>query len=96
MKLNFLIIAAGTLALSASTAHADVSTDTQDLNGDGVVTFQEFIDSHATGIERTQAFVDRHRSIFDAADTNGDEVVDHSESQGGVAGKSKSKGADKS
>lgn len=89
MKLNLLIIAAGTLALGVSAAHADVSTQTQDLNGDGTVTFEEFIDSHATGIERTQAFVDRHRSIFDAADTNGDAVVDDSESQGGAAGKSK-------
>ena len=95
MKLNLLIIAAGTVALGVSVARADVSTDTQDLNGDGVVTFQEFIDSHATGIERTQAFVDHHRSIFSAADTNGDEVVDHSESQGGAAGKPKTRDADK-
>lgn len=96
MKLNILIIAAGTVALGIGAAHADVSTKTQDLNSDGVVTFQELMDSHATGIERTQAFVDRHKKIFDGADTNGDGVVDSSESQDGAAGKPKTKGASKS
>ncbi len=96
MKLNLLIIAAGTVALGVSAARADVSTETQDLNNDGVVTFEEFMDSHDTGIARTQAFVDRHKGIFDAADTNGDEVVDQSESQGGATGKPKAKGANKS
>lgn len=91
MKFNLLITTVGIVALGVSAARANVSTQTQDLNSDGVVTFQEFIDSHADGIKRTQAFIDRHRSIFDAADTNGDEVVDHSESQGG----SKAKDANK-
>ncbi|UWQ74155.1 EF-hand domain-containing protein [Leisingera sp. M658] len=96
MKKALLIVAAGTLAFGASAAYADVSTETQDLNGDGVVTFEEFVDSHAAGIARTQAFLDRHRGIFDAADTNGDGVVDQSESQGGATGKVKAKNTKKS
>ncbi len=96
MKLKLLIVAVSTLALNINAASADVSVDKQDLNKDGVVTFQEVIDSHPKSIKRTQAFMDRHRKIFEGADTNGDNSVDRSESQGGSTGKTKTKDGKKS
>ncbi|MGZ0189971.1 MAG: hypothetical protein ACKVH0_18535 [Alphaproteobacteria bacterium] len=96
MKSTFLIAAVAITTLSASIARADVSVDTQDLNSDGVVTLQEVIDSHGSGIARTPAFMERHRKIFEGADANSDGVVDRSESQGGSNGKSKTKGSHKS
>ena len=96
MRLIRFIVAAGAVVFGASSVHADVSTGTHDLNGDGVVTFEEMLEYHPADIHRTQEFMDRHRSIFDGADTNGDGVVDASESQGGGAGKTKIKGAKKS
>ncbi len=92
MKPTLLLAAAGMIAASAINAHADVHVDVHDADGDGVVTFQEVVDYHGPGISRSQAFMDRHRAIFDGADTNGDGVVDRSESQGdGSGNKAKSK-----
>ncbi len=96
MRPNQLILSAGALALWASAGHADVSTETHDLNRDGVVTFEEMIEYHPASVERTQAALERHRRIFDGADTNGDGVVDQSENQGGGTGKPKSKDTEKS
>lgn len=77
-----LILLAVTAAFSTSQASADVSVSTQDLDGDGRVTFEEFIESHDAGIARNQAFIDRHRPVFDGADVNKDGFVDAGESQG--------------
>ncbi|MEP3279826.1 MAG: hypothetical protein ABJN26_27950 [Stappiaceae bacterium] len=96
MRLFKLIIAGGAFAFGVATAHADVSTKTHDLNGDGVVTFKEVIEFHPASVERTPEFMDRHRGIFDSADTNGDGVVDQSENQGTGAGKTGTKGGKKS
>jgi Ca2+-binding EF-hand superfamily protein len=83
------IIAASTIVLFSAGAQADVNVSTQDLNGDGTVTFEEFIDSHDSSIAHTDAFLARHRQVFDGADTNSDGVVDAGESQGGTTGKQK-------
>lgn len=96
MKPTVLIAALGIIAMSVSVARADVAVDTHDLNADGVVTFQEVVDSHGKSIARSKEFLDRHRKIFEGADTNGDGVVDRSESQGGSNGKSKAKRSNKS
>jgi len=96
MRLVQLAIIAGSVVFAATMVLADVSTETHDLNQDGVVTFEEMLEYHPAGIDRTQAFIDRHRIIFDGADTNGDGVVDASENQGGGARKTKVKGTKKS
>ncbi|MFA3920523.1 hypothetical protein [Ruegeria hyattellae] len=96
MRFVQLAFTAGGVVFAAAVAHADVSTETHDLNQDGVVTFEEMLEYHPAGIDRTQEFIDRHRIIFDGADTNGDGVVDASENQGIGAGKTKVKGAKKS
>lgn len=79
---------------AATMASADVNVATQDIDGDGMVTFEEFLESHNSGIARNQAFIDRHRPIFDGADVNNDGFVDASESQG-TGGKVKKGGPDK-
>lgn len=79
---------------AATVASAEVNVITQDANGDGKVTFEEFIESHDAGITRNQAFIDRHQPIFESADVNNDGFVDTSESQGS-GGKVKSGKADK-
>ncbi len=86
MKRSFILAAAMTL-IAASGARSDVSVASQDLNKDGKVTFEEFVESHDAGIARNDAFIKRHRAVFDSADTNGDGVVDAAESQGGKAKK---------
>jgi hypothetical protein len=90
MKLHTILITTSVL-FAATMAVADVNIKTQDLNGDGKVTFEEFLGSHDASIARNQAFIDRHKPIFDAADQNNDGVVDASESQGGTDKKSKTK-----
>lgn len=91
MKSTLLLAAAAMIAMGANTANADVHVDVHDQNGDGVVTFQEVVDFHDSSISRSQAFMDRHRAVFDGADANKDGVVDRSESQGdGSGGKTKS------
>jgi hypothetical protein len=81
-----------TLAVAAffltTQAHADVNVATQDIDGDGRVTFKEFLESHDAGFARNEAFINRHRPVFDNADVNNDGFVDASESQGS-GGKSK-------
>lgn len=90
-----ILLALSIPALCAATvASADVNVATQDANGDGMVTFEEFLESHDAGIARNQAFIDRHRPIFDGTDVNSDGFVDASESQG-TGGKVKSGNADK-
>ena len=84
---------AAAAAFLATQAYADVNVDTQDLDGDGRVTFEEFLESHDASIARNQAFIDRHRPVFDNADANNDGFVDANESQGS-GGKSKT-GEDK-
>lgn len=79
---------------AATVVSADVNVAAQDADGDGRVTFEEFLDSHDAGIDRTQAFIDRHQPIFDSADVNNDGFVDASESQG-AGGKVKTGKADK-
>lgn len=79
---------------AATMASADVNVATQDIDGDGMVTFEEFLESHDAGIARNQAFITRHQSIFDGADVNKDGFVDASESQG-AGGKAKTGAADK-
>lgn len=79
---------------TASMARADVNVTAQDIDGDGKVTFEEFLESHEAGIARNQAFIDRHRPIFDGADVNNDGFVDARESQG-TGGKAKTGEADK-
>ncbi len=81
MKRTF-VMASTAAVLIAAQANADVNVATQDLDGDGKVTFEEFLESHNAGITRNQAFIDRHRPVFDGADTNKDGFVDASESQG--------------
>jgi len=88
MKRAFAILSAAALFV-ATQAHADVNVATQDLDGDGKVTFEEFLESHNAGITRNQEFIDRHKPVFDGADTNKDGYVDTSESQGS-GGKTKS------
>lgn len=87
--MKYHLLTAAIAVLFSSSASADVSVESQDSNGDGKVTFQEFLDSHPKSIARNQSFVDRHQSVFTNADSNGDGVVDQSESQGGASGKTK-------
>lgn len=79
---------------AAAVASAEVNVAAQDADGDGKVTFEEFLESHDAGITRKQAFIDRHQPIFDSADVNNDGFVDASESQG-AGGKLKTGKADK-
>lgn len=92
MKITSILFTVASL-FAATTASADVSVKTQDLNADGKVTFEEFLNSHDASYARNQAFTDRHKSIFDNADVNNDGVVDANESQGGSSGKSKKTGS---
>lgn len=92
---RILITLAAAAAFLATQANADVNVTVQDIDGDGRVTFEEFLESHDESIVRNQAFVDRHRSVFDNADVNNDGFVDASESQG-AGGKSKGAGGKKS
>ena len=93
MKRIFLALSIPAL-FAATIASADVNVTSQDADGDGRLTLDEFLESHDAGIARNQAFTDRHRSIFDNADVNGDGFVDGSESQG-TGGKTKTGKADK-
>lgn len=91
MKRTLILLSAAAAFLTTQ-AIADVNVNTQDLDGDGKVTFEEFLESHDAGITRNQAFIDRHRPVFDGADVNKDGFVDASESQGS-GGKSKDGGS---
>lgn len=93
MKRTFLALSI-TAFCTATMASADVNVATQDADGDGKVTFEEFLESHDASIARNQAFIDRHKPVFDNADANDDGFVDASESQGS-GGKSKTGKADK-
>lgn len=77
-----------TVIFLATQSNADVNVKMQDLNGDGKVSFEEFLESHNASITRNAAFIERHRPIFDTADINKDGFVDSGESQG-PSGKSK-------
>lgn len=93
MKRILLALSIPTIC-AATVVSADVNVITQDADGDGRVTFEEFLESHDAGIARNQTFIDRHQPIFDSADVNNDGFVDASESQG-TGGKAKTDKADK-
>lgn len=96
MTLKIFALCAASLVALAGTAAADVSVRVHDLNKNGTVTLQEVIDFHDPAITRSDAFLARHKAMFEAADVNGDGVVDASESQDGTGAKKKGKKAGKS
>lgn len=96
MTMKKLAVCMASLFVLTSTAIADVSVKVHDLNGDGTVTLQEVIDFHDSSIARTDAFLARHKAIFEATDVNGDGVVDAGESQNRAGSKKNGKKANKS
>lgn len=96
MIMKKLAVCMASLFALTNIAAADVSVKVHDLNSDGSVTLQEVIDFHDPAITRTDAFLARHKAMFEAADVNSDGVVDASESQDGSRSTKKGKKANKS
>ncbi len=96
MTMNNLAACLASFMAFTNTAYADISVKIHDLNGNGTVTLQEVIDFHDSSINRTEAFIARHKAMFEATDINGDGVVDASESQDGTGSKKNGKKANKS
>lgn len=96
MTIKKLAVSMASLFALTCTASADVSVKVHDLNSDGTVTLQEVIDFHDPAITRSEAFLARHKAMFEAADVNKDGVVDASESQDGTGSTKKGKKANKS
>lgn len=96
MNMKKLFISMASFAAFSGAASADISVNVHDLDGNGTVTLQEVIDFHDASITRSEAFLTRHTNMFEAADVNGDGVVDASESQDGTGSMKKGKKANKS